>query len=201
MDAHWLFVGLGNPGTQYQYTRHNMGFFLVDGILRRAAERKSMRLALVRETDDYILHSINFAGAFCLLLRPLTYMNLSGRAVSKIMGQYRMQASQVLVAHDELDLELGRIKLKRGGSANGHNGVLSIEEALNTQSFFRLRMGIGRPQESWQTSDYVLNEMSEKELLLAQETVAKALYGLEILLRRGVSFAQQNLHSKAKTEE
>lgn len=201
MDYKWLIAGLGNPGDQYIKTRHNMGFFLLDRFLELALERKSMRLTLLKEVEDYTLHAIHFAGAPCLLLRPLTFMNLSGRAVAKVCGHHLMKPAQVLIAHDELDLELGRIKLKKGGGANGHNGVLSVAESLGSEAFLRLRLGIGRPEQPRHMRDFVLDEMNGPELETARETVARAVAGLQILIRRGLGHAQQALHTVQKNEE
>jgi len=201
MDYKWLIAGLGNPGEQYATTRHNMGFFLIDAFLDLAAGRKSMRLATLKECEEYQLHSVNFGGAPCLLLRPLTYMNLSGKAVARVCGHHLMKPQQVLVAHDELDLELGRMKLKQGGSANGHNGVLSVEECLGTAAFFRLRLGIGRPAEPRRMRDFVLEDFGAEELVLARDTAGRAIQGLDILVRRGVGFAQTALHTSPKSAD
>lgn len=195
MDYKWLFVGLGNPGEQYQRTRHNMGFFLIDQFLKQSEGKKSMRLEKLKDMEEYVLHAVRIAGAPCLLLRPLTYMNLSGKAVAKVCGHHALKPQQVVVAHDELDLELGRIKLKKGGSANGHNGVLSVEECLGTAQFLRLRLGIGRPDEPRRMRDFVLEEFDAPSLELARETAVRAAKGLETLVRRGMSFAQQDLHT------
>lgn len=201
MDYKWLFVGLGNPGSQYEQTRHNMGFFLIDQLLRLGAERKSMRLKTLKDEPEYQLYSVHFAGAPCLLLKPLTYMNLSGKAVAKVCGHHLIKPQQVLIAHDELDLELGRMKLKKSGGANGHNGVLSVEEYLGTAGFLRLRMGIGRPEQPRRMSDFVLDEFDEESLLCARETAARAVKGLETLVRRGMGFAQQAIHTASKPKD
>ncbi|MBU1248259.1 MAG: aminoacyl-tRNA hydrolase [Proteobacteria bacterium] len=201
MEYKWLFVGLGNPGDQYLNTRHNMGFLTVDRFLELAGTRKSMRLQLLRDVADYQLHAMLFAGAPCLLARPLTYMNLSGRAVANICGHHLIKPDQVVIMHDELDLELGRIKLKKSGGANGHNGVQSVTDCLNSGEFWRLRLGIGRPSQPGHMSDFVLDELSAQELELAVATVDRAVKGLEMFVRRGPGFAQQALHTPQKPEE
>lgn len=201
MDYRWLFTGLGNPGERYLNTRHNMGFLTADRIIELAGERKSMRLEKVHDTDDYVMYSVHLAGFPCLVQKPLTYMNLSGKAVAHACGRHLLKPEQVVVMHDELDLELGRIKLKRGGGANGHNGIISVEESLGSGAFLRLRLGIGRPDEPRRMSDWVLEEFSEAELDLARQTAARAVKGIEVLLRRGLGQAQQALHTAPTPKE
>ncbi len=201
MDYKWLFAGLGNPGEEYLRTRHNMGFLVVDRFLELAKARKSMRLEMLRDVEDYKLYSMRFAGIPCLLARPLTFMNLSGRALANICGRHLIKPQQVVVMHDELDLKLGCMKLKKGGGANGHNGVQSVMDSLGCEVFLRLRMGIGRPEEPRRMSDFVLDELSDEDLTLARETARLGVCGLEILVRRGLGFAQQTLHTKQNLEE
>jgi PTH1 family peptidyl-tRNA hydrolase len=201
MEYRWLITGLGNPGDQYLRTRHNMGFLLADALLALASERRSMRPEKLHDTSEYVLHSVQFAGVPCLVQKPLTYMNLSGRAVAHALGRHGLRPEQVVVVHDELDLELGRVKLKRGGGANGHNGVISVEQSLGSGAFLRLRMGIGRPETPRNMRDFVLEEFSEAELALAGETALRSIKGLEVLIRRGLGQAQQFLHSAPMAEE
>ena len=129
-----------------------------------------------------------------LFLKPLTYMNLSGKAVSKILRYYNLEADQLIVLHDELDLPLGRMRLKFGGGWAGHNGVGSIVEQLGTRDFYRLRLGIGRPAHV-DISSYVLHPFSSEERMLVQDIVPAAIDGLSLFAEKGFELARQQLNS------
>ena len=193
MEYKGLIAGLGNPGPKYERTRHNMGFLLVDHVVALAAGRKSMDLKVLDESGDYRLWSVRLSGARLLLAQPQTYMNLSGRAVGRICGRHGLSADGVVVVHDELDLVLGRMKMKRGGGNNGHNGLESIQEVLGTPDFHRLRIGIGRPQFSSQVTDWVLGEFGPEEWALVREVVPAAWKGLDLFFRRGPALGVQFL--------
>lgn len=196
MDFKGAIVGLGNPGPRYETTRHNVGFMLVDHLLRIAADRKSMRLEKIDESGDYELWSAKFAGAFRLLAKPMTYMNLSGKAVSKICGRHHVAPDSLVVVHDELDLPLGRMKFKAGGGNNGHNGLESIEGSLGTPDFCRLRLGVGRPAAPYkQISDWVLEPFDAQSAASLPGIIAHAAKGLDVFFRRGRGFAQQHVNS------
>ncbi|WP_147820507.1 aminoacyl-tRNA hydrolase [Salidesulfovibrio onnuriiensis] len=196
MEYKSLICGLGNPGDQYANTRHNFGFMLVDHIVALGETRKSMRLARMEESGDYELWRASFGGATCLFCKPMTYMNLSGGAVSKICGRHGLKPQQVIVAHDELDLSVGRMKFKRGGGNNGHRGLESITECLNANDYFRLRLGIGRPQDEYKgISDWVLEPFARNEEEVLPEIIKAAAKGLDMFLRRGVGVAQQFINS------
>ena len=150
MDNIRLIVGLGNPGTEYEKTRHNAGYWWVDAIA--AAKRASWK----RETkfSGWTTRVVEGSGEF-ILLKPATYMNESGRSVSAVMRFYKIEPAELLVVHDELDLAPGVVKLKRGGGTGGHNGLADIVEALDTKDFWRLRIGIGHPGDKDLVADYV----------------------------------------------
>ncbi|PKN09434.1 MAG: aminoacyl-tRNA hydrolase [Deltaproteobacteria bacterium HGW-Deltaproteobacteria-8] len=190
-----LIVGLGNPGPEYAATRHNMGFFVIDDILATARERKSMRLETLQAEGDYQLFSVTLGGVSCLLAKPMTFMNLSGRAVARICGWHGVGLADVVVVHDELDLSVGRMKLKRGGGSNGHKGVDSIVEHLGSEEFLRLRLGIGRPEFSSAVSRWVLESFAPEELETVRAVCAAAHKGLTLMLRRGAGEATQFINS------
>lgn len=196
MDYKSLICGLGNPGEQYVNTRHNFGFMLVDHIVYLGEARKSMRLARLDESGDYELWRASFGGATCLFCKPLTYMNLSGKAVARICGRHGLKPQQVIVAHDELDLPVGRMKIKRGGGNNGHRGLESITECLNANDYFRLRLGIGRPDEPYKgISDWVLEPFTAEDQDVMPEIIKAAARGMDLYLRRGMGVAQQYINS------
>ena len=158
MDNIRLIVGLGNPGEKYEKTRHNAGFWWVDAI----AERK--RASWKRETKfSGHVSRVDEGGHDFWLLKPATYMNESGRSVSALLRFYRIEPTEILVVHDELDLPPGSVKLKKGGGTGGHNGLTDISEALDTKDFWRLRIGIGHPGHKDLVSDYVLDRARRAE--------------------------------------
>jgi len=158
MDTIRLIVGLGNPGKEYEKTRHNAGYWWVDAIARakRAAWKKETRFSgWTTRLEE--------GGTEFLLLKPATYMNESGRSVSAVMRFFKVEPCQMLVVHDELDLEPGVVKLKRGGGTGGHNGLTDVGEALDSKDFWRLRIGIGHPGDKDLVPDYVLNKARRVE--------------------------------------
>lgn len=150
----WLIVGLGNPGPEYALTRHNIGFMAVD-VLADAARFTSKFQGLVTQ------HSIE--GEPCLLLKPQTFMNLSGRSVQAAAAFYKIPPERIIVLHDELDLPLGKIRIKQGGGANGHNGLKDIDQALGP-NYWRIRLGIGHPGTKEQVHSHVLSKFSAGEM-------------------------------------
>jgi len=165
MDTAGLIVGLGNPGPRYAPTRHNVGFMLVDSVVAEAQDKTYRRLRQLRRQDDLELWSVSLPrckGDF-LLLKPLTYMNLSGKAALRVCMEFGVSPKAMLVVHDELDLPLGRLKFKQGGGTAGHNGLKSLVAELGTDAFARLRLGIGRPPREVGVSDWVLADFGPAE--------------------------------------
>lgn len=195
MTLKGILAGLGNPGMEYAETRHNYGFLLVDHLLGMARARKSMRLTPLQESGDALAYTANLGGAPWLLLKPMTYMNRSGLAVGRFARRFGLQPEAVIVVHDELDLPLGRMKLKRGGSSAGHNGVASIIEELGGPDFWRLRLGIGRPTVKRDMAGWVLETFAPEERAVVAEVLPAAAKGLDIFLRRGEALAVQYLNA------
>lgn len=195
MDSTPLIVALGNPGPEYQHTRHNFGFLVADRILAQAAGRKSMALKPLQGGGDFELYSLVLGGKSCLLAKPLTYMNLSGKAAARILGKHGSLAKDMIVLHDELDLPLGRMKLKRSGGANGHRGVESIVEHTGTEDFLRLRLGIGRPQYAGDVAKYVLEPFAPEDATALDGVIEAAVKGLTLYFRRGQGEAVQLINA------
>lgn len=150
-----LIIGLGNPGLRYARTRHNAGFAVVERIAGKSGEWKDHRLASISP--------VQIDGTAVMLVRPLTYMNLSGKAVEVLLSHWNLDIEDMLVIHDDLDLPVGSIRLRPGGGSGGHKGVQSIIDSLQCQSFARLRIGIGRPPAGEDVVDYVLKPFSPEE--------------------------------------
>lgn len=163
-----LIVGLGNPGLSYANSRHNIGF----QVLKNLA--KDLKLAFKRDgSTSSFLAKTKLGSVDVILALPLTYMNLSGSAVKKLLNRYHLETDSLLVVSDDLDLELGRLKIKKGGSAGGHNGIQSIIESIGTSDFARIRIGIGRP--NIEASDFVLSNFKRQEIPFVKEAIEQAV--------------------------
>ncbi|KQV44710.1 MULTISPECIES: aminoacyl-tRNA hydrolase [unclassified Duganella] len=189
-----LIVGLGNPGAEYEQTRHNAGFWLVDNLANSLPnarlQRESGYNAMVAKT--------NIGGNQLWLLEPQTYMNRSGQSVGAIARFYKIQPDEVLVVHDELDLPPGAAKLKKGGSSGGHNGLKDITAALGTQDYWRLRIGIGHPRTlnlNQPVADFVLHRPRREEQLLIEEAIEKALRIIPTAVAGDFTKATMELHT------
>ncbi len=189
-----LIAGLGNPGAEYEATRHNAGFWLVDELARGELRRETRFNALAAKT--------RIAGNEVWLLEPQTFMNRSGQSVGAICRFYKIQPDEVLVVHDELDLPPGAAKLKKGGSSGGHNGLKDITAALGTQDYWRLRIGIGHPRElklQQPVVDFVLHRPRQEEQVQIDEAIANALAILPQLADGQFELAMKALHTDKKT--
>ncbi len=185
-----LIVGLGNPGPTYARTRHNAGFELVDELARRAGA--SLRHEGRHQGE---LGRASLAGAEVWLLKPMTFMNLSGQSVRSVAGFYRIAPQSILVAHDELDFPPGAVRLKEGGGAGGHNGLRDIMAQLGDE-FWRLRIGIGHPGDRGAVLDYVLGRPPAAEAGLIREAVAAAADAVPVMLTDGGQKAMSRLHRR-----
>ena len=186
-----LIVGLGNPGDKYKDTRHNAGEWLVE----RLAQRFNFSL---KEESKFFGKTARAAinGQEIRFLVPTTFMNLSGKAVGALATFYRIQPEQILIAHDELDLPPGTVKIKLGGGHGGHNGLRdSIAQLSNNKNFYRLRVGIGHPGDKNLVSAYVLSKPSPTDLTLIDKALEEATDCVEVLLKDGINKATNRLNS------
>jgi PTH1 family peptidyl-tRNA hydrolase len=185
-------VGLGNPGNEYRRTRHNVGFEVVDELAKRwrvdlkSSARRHARLAMVKDRD-------------VLLAQPQTFMNLSGASVAGIMAFYKLPLADVLVVVDEIQLPLGKLRLRPSGSAGGHNGLKSVIGLIGTE-FPRLRIGVGRGNEQWDLSDHVLGKFAADERPVVERAVKRAADAVETFITDGV-FAAMNQYNAVEKED
>ncbi len=184
-------VGLGNPGAQYQATRHNAGFWFVDEL----AQQHGIQL---RPESKFFadLGKLSLGGNSCWLLKPSTFMNHSGRAVSALANFYKLSPEEILVVHDELDLASGSIRLKKGGGHGGHNGLRDIISALGSKEFYRLRIGIDHPGHRDQVTNYVLSRPSRSEQSLIEDAIKDGCRCIDDLLAGDFQLLMNKLHSK-----
>jgi PTH1 family peptidyl-tRNA hydrolase len=189
-----LIVGLGNPGPEYEQTRHNAGFWLVDNLANSLPgcrlQRESRFNALMAKTA--------IAGHEVWLLEPQTFMNRSGQSVGGLARFYKIAPDEVLVVHDELDLPPGAAKLKKGGSSGGHNGLKDITAALGTQDYWRLRLGIGHPRSlnsQQAVADFVLHRPRREEQVLIEDAIDKSLRIIPLVCEGKLDIATMQLHT------
>lgn len=186
-----LIVGLANPGREYADTRHNAGAWFVEDIARSA--RASLRL----ETKYHGLHGLaKIDDQSCHLLIPTTFMNLSGQAVRACMSYHKIPAAAILIAHDDIDLPVGTVKLKYDGGDGGHNGLKDIIRHLSTKQFYRLRIGIGHPGQSKDVEDYVLSPPSRADRQKIDDALIAAHATLPLILKGEIAKAMQQLHTE-----
>ena len=189
-----LIVGLGNPGPEYEQTRHNAGFWLVDQL---ADSLPSCRLQHESRFNAKV-GKAKVGGEDLWLLEPLTFMNRSGLSVGQLARFYKINPAEVLVVHDELDLSPGTVKMKKGGSSGGHNGLKDITSALGTQDYWRLRIGIGHPRSlnsQQAVADFVLHRPRKEEQSLIDESIEKALRVLPLVFEGKFDIATMQLHT------
>lgn len=196
MENLFLVVGLGNPGRDYENTRHNAGFLLVEKLARDwktdwATEKKfDARLARVERDGQKII-----------LCQPQTFMNASGEAVKKLADFFQIAADKILIAVDDADLPFGEIRLRGSGSSGGHHGLESIEEHLGTRGFARLRIGIGRRDNARQITNYVLGKFAKDEAALLEKILTRAANQVECWTREGIGQAMNQFNGTINQEE
>lgn len=197
--AMWLFAGLGNPGPKYRMNRHNVGFMLLDVIASKYESFGPFRTKFDGEISEGKIGRTKV-----LLLKPQTFMNLSGQSVVKAAHFYKIMPDKIIAFHDELDLPPGEVRVKKGGGNAGHNGLKSIQESLSTPDFWRVRMGIGRPPaKGADVSNYVLGDFSAQDREWLEEKLEKMAAQVSDLFSENPMLYEKNLKPKttAKTEE
>jgi PTH1 family peptidyl-tRNA hydrolase len=186
-----LLVGLGNPGTEYEDTRHNAGFAWIDAVARE------FKVSLRAEGSYFgLVARANLPQGPLWLLEPMTYMNLSGKSVAALARFFKIQPEEILVAHDELDIAPGEMKFKKGGGNGGHNGLKDMQAQLGSGEFWRLRLGIGHPGHKDAVAGYVLRRAPAPERELLQDCINKSLLALPLLLDGQMDKAAQKIHAK-----
>ena len=190
-----LLVGLGNPGSKYIGTRHNIGFMA----LEKLASKESVKFRQHNKLHGQLVE-IGFGDTSRRLLKPNTYMNESGRSVRTTLDWFDLQANQILVIVDDMDLPLGRIRVRTNGSSGGHNGLRSIIHHLDTQDFCRLKIGIGAPASTQGerrklSTSHVLGTFNSKETLLVEKVIEEVVVGLDLIQKIGLELASNRLNS------
>jgi len=195
MTDYYLLIGLGNPGREYRDNRHNIGFMLIDRLAVRLNAR-GMKLQ-----SKAIVTSALYEERKLILAKPQTYMNLSGGSVQGLLHFYKIPPENLIVAHDDLDLPLGTIRIRPGGGAGGQKGMASTIERLGTQDFPRLRLGIGRPPGRMDPAAYVLQDFSRADLLLVSETLDRAADAVLTFVTDGLNKAMNKFNGAIENEK
>jgi PTH1 family peptidyl-tRNA hydrolase len=162
-----LIVGLGNPGPKYELTRHNAGFLVIDCLV----DDHSMSWDGEKFKAAFAKGSL--LGESCIFLKPLQFMNLSGRSVAEAMRFFKLDPSDLVVLHDDIDVPSGKVKAKVGGGHGGHNGIRNIIDCIGSRDFHRIKLGVGRPPSNWQGADWVLAKMADEEIESLQSSMLK----------------------------
>ena len=173
----WLVVGLGNPGEKYAKTRHNMGFLTLDLL----AEREKIRIDRLK--FKAVTAQATFGGARCLLMKPQTFMNLSGEAVREAAQFYKIPPEKVLVIYDDISIPVGKIRVRPSGSAGGHNGIKNIIAHLGTDKFPRVKVGVGAPGQEGDMIDWVIGNPSQAERKVLQDSFQRAVSAAECIIQ------------------
>ncbi|MCX5724071.1 MAG: aminoacyl-tRNA hydrolase [Nitrospirae bacterium] len=189
-----LLVGLGNPGDSYAQTRHNAGMRVIERAAARWSIRLSQRGMAQRGSGRLGSELIELAGT-------LDWMNLTGPPLKGLLREFSLTADELILIHDDLDLDLGRLRIKQAGGHGGHNGIKSVIEAIGTPEFVRIKIGIGRPAPRQDSADYVLQAFTREELELLSPCLDRAVDALECLIHRGTAVAMNQFNVREKPEE
>ena len=196
--APWLVVGLGNPGPKYAGHRHNIGAMVIAELARQAGSTLREHKAGRAWAAEVRLGTApdGAPGPRAVLARPMTYMNLSGGPVSGLMKFYKVPLEQVVVVHDELDIDFGAVRLKRGGGEGGHNGLRSISQSLGSRDYLRVRLGIGRPPGRQDAASYVLTDFPSRDKVDVDLLIGDGVDAVHDLVHLGLEPTQQRFHAR-----
>jgi PTH1 family peptidyl-tRNA hydrolase len=188
-----IIIGLGNPGEEYARNRHNLGFMCIRDLAQRHGIRLDRKQGQARTGEGKI------AGVSVVLARPQTFVNRSGQAVANLMRRYRATRERLIVIHDEMDLPLGKVRIRQGGSSAGHRGIISIVDATGGRDFVRIRVGVGRPEEETERKrddviDHVLGDLTPEEQATFDEVIPRVSDAVERILTEGVTAAMNEFN-------
>jgi len=186
----YVIVGLGNPGRKYSVTRHNIGFEVVDEFARQH------KIKMTKVKFKAVIGEGNYGGEKVLLVKPQTYMNLSGESVMKIMDYYNLPLENLIVVYDDIDIDPGKMRIRKKGSGGSHNGMKNIIYLLKQDTFPRVRVGVGKPQNGQPLADYVLGRFSKDEQNLLVPVVRDAVSAMEVMIKDDVDLAMNRYNIK-----
>lgn len=187
-----IIAGLGNPGSEYAATKHNVGFMLIDAL----ADKLNVSASEWQEKNDALIAKVRIGAESVLLVKPLTYMNESGRAIAPLMNFYKLDATDLIVVHDDMDIPTGTIRLRKKGSAGGHNGIKSILAHVGDENFSRVRIGIGRPLPKWTVVNHVLAPFTAEDVPKIKAAIEYLLPAVECIVTDGIDAAMNKFNPK-----
>lgn len=183
-----IIAGLGNPTREYEGTRHNMGFSAIYQI----ADRYNIKMNIARHKA--LIGTGIIAGEKVMLVMPQTYMNLSGESIGEILRFYKLSPADLIILYDDIDLDVGKLRIRAKGSAGGHNGIKSIIAHIGTETFDRVRIGVGHKPEGWDLADHVLSRFSKEELPVVRDSVNRAADAIEVIISSGIEAAMNKFN-------
>lgn len=189
-----IIAGLGNPGDEYANTKHNVGFMLVDALAGKFSFEKW------RTKQDSLIAEGRIGNEKVILVKPLTYMNESGRAIGPLLSWYKLSASDLIVVHDDMDIPAGTVRIRPKGSAGGHNGMKSVLYHVQDEKFARVRIGIGRPPQGWSVVKHVLSKFSSDDFEKITEAVNYLLPAVECIVTDGVDMAMNRYNPRKENK-
>lgn len=189
----FIIAGLGNPGREYENTRHNIGFCVIDDIARK------YRITMLERKHKAVIGKGYIDGQRVILVKPLTYMNLSGESIREAVDYYKVdETSQLVVVSDDISLDVGQLRIRKKGSAGGHNGLKNIIQHLGHENFIRIRMGVSDKPQGYDLKDYVLGHFTDKEKKVLEETCRNAVEAVCMILQGDVDGAMNRYNTKKK---
>lgn len=191
----YIIVGLGNPGKQYEHTRHNVGFEVIDILADRIG------ICIEEKKHKALCGRGILEGQKVVLAKPQTFMNLSGESVRAISDFYKVESNDIIIVYDDVSLEPGQLRIRGKGSAGGHNGIKNIIAHLGTQEFPRVKIGVGEKQKGMDLADYVLSRFSKGEQEIMEEAFREAADAVAMMVRQNIDSAMNHFNMKKKTEE
>lgn len=194
-DKMYIIIGLGNPGRKYIGTRHNIGF---DAVTRIADD---YNISLNIKKHKAIIGTGFIEGEKVVLAQPQTYMNLSGESVRALVDYYKVDTEDIIVIYDDIDLDIGQLRIRRRGSAGGHNGIKDIIKHLGTQEFPRIKIGVGSKPKEWDLADYILSKFNDEENVIIRDALKQASDGVRTMITSGIGEAMNIYNKKQNIDE
>ena len=185
-----VIIGLGNPGPRYENTRHNVGFDTIDRL------SKKHNIAITKIKHKAIIGDGNIEGRRVLLVKPQTFMNLSGESVREIVEWYKVPVKNIIIIYDDIDLPVGKIRIRPKGSAGTHNGMRSVIYQIQSEDFPRIRIGVNKPPQGWDLADFVLSKFSADERKDVEDAIENAADAVEVILKSGIDKAMNRYNNK-----
>lgn len=188
----WIVIGLGNPGSQYAGTKHNVGFEVID----KMAYDHGIKVTKIKHRA--LIGEGSLQGEKIILAKPQTYMNLSGESIREIMSWYKVTNKDIIIVYDDVSLPIGELRIRERGSAGGHNGIKNIIYQLGTEAFTRIKIGVGEKPPGWSLADYVLSRFGKEELSCIVQGITDASEAAEIIIKMGVADAMNRYNQRKK---